>query len=85
MRRFAKRMHLVGIGGAGMSPLAEVLLSRGHFVTGSDRVVSEASRRLETLGIRVQYGHEPDLVKGAELLVYSSAVGATRLTTVFRQ
>jgi len=74
MRPFTKKMHLVGIGGAGMSPLAEVLLSRGHTVTGSDKAVSEASRRLETLGIKVQYNHEPNLVKGAELLVYSSAV-----------
>jgi len=57
-----------------MSPLAEVLLSRGHTVTGSDKAVSDASRRLETLGIKVQYDHVPNLVKGAELLVYSSAV-----------
>jgi UDP-N-acetylmuramate--alanine ligase len=74
MTRFTKRIHLVGIGGAGMSPLAEVLLSRGHTVTGSDRAVSDASRRLETLGIKVQYNHEPNFVKNAELLVYSSAV-----------
>ncbi len=74
MRPFAKKIHLVGIGGAGMSPLAEVLMSRGHTVTGSDRAASDASRRLETLGIKVQYNHEPNLVKGAELLVYSSAV-----------
>jgi UDP-N-acetylmuramate--alanine ligase len=74
MRPFTKKIHMVGIGGAGMSPLAEVLLSRGHTVTGSDRAASDASRRLETLGIKVQYGHDPDFVKGAELLVYSSAV-----------
>jgi len=74
MRPFTKKIHMVGIGGAGMSPLAEVLLSRGHTVTGSDKAVSDASRRLETLGIKVQYDHEPNLVKGAELLVYSSAV-----------
>jgi UDP-N-acetylmuramate--alanine ligase len=74
MRPFTKKIHLVGIGGAGMSPLAEVLQSRGHTVTGSDRAVSDASRRLETLGIKVQYDHEPNLVKRAELLVYSSAV-----------
>jgi UDP-N-acetylmuramate--alanine ligase len=74
MRLFTKRIHLVGIGGAGMSPLAEVLLSRGHRVTGSDRANSEASRRLESIGIKVQYDHEPNLIKDAELLVYSSAV-----------
>ncbi|MDR0330681.1 MAG: UDP-N-acetylmuramate--L-alanine ligase [Chitinispirillales bacterium] len=65
---------MVGIGGAGMSPLAEVLLSRGHIVTGSDKAVSESTRRLESLGIAVQYDHEPNLVAGADLLVYSSAV-----------
>ena len=65
---------MVGIGGAGMSPLAEVLLSRGHSVTGSDRAVSDSTRHLESLGIKVQYGHEPNLVAGADLLVYSSAV-----------
>jgi len=74
MRRFTKKIHMVGIGGAGMSPLAEVLLSRGHSVTGSDRAVSDSTRHLESLGIRVQYDHEPNLVAGADLLVYSSAV-----------
>jgi UDP-N-acetylmuramate--alanine ligase len=74
MRRFTKRIHMAGIGGAGMSPLAEVLLSRGHDVTGSDRTVSESTRRLESLGVKVQYDHEPNLVTDADLLVYSSAV-----------
>jgi len=74
MKRFTKKIHMAGIGGAGMSPLAEVLLSRGHCVTGSDKAVSDSTRRLETLGIRVQCGHIPSLIKGADLLVYSSAV-----------
>jgi len=74
MKRFTKKIHMAGIGGAGMSPLAEVLMSRGHCVTGSDRAVSDSTRRLETLGIKVQCGHVPSLIKGADLLVYSSAV-----------
>ncbi|MDR2577479.1 MAG: UDP-N-acetylmuramate--L-alanine ligase [Chitinispirillales bacterium] len=74
MKQFTKNIHMVGIGGAGMSPLAEVLLSRGHRVTGSDRTVSDSTRRLESIGVKIQYNHEPSLVTGADLLVYSSAV-----------
>ncbi|MCL2182738.1 MAG: UDP-N-acetylmuramate--L-alanine ligase [Chitinispirillia bacterium] len=74
MKQFTKKIHMAGIGGAGMNPLAEVLLSRGHRVSGSDKCVSESTRRLESLGIKIQYGHEPDLITGADLLVYSSAV-----------
>ena len=74
MRRFTKRIHMVGIGGAGMSPLAEVLQAHGHIVTGSDRSRSAASSRLEDIGIQVQYNHVPEFVKTTELLVYSSAV-----------
>jgi len=83
MKRFTKKIHMVGIGGAGMSPLAEVLVSRGHCVTGSDRAVSESTRHLETLGIKVQCGHEPSLVVGADLLVYSSAVGGDNPERVY--
>jgi len=74
MRQFTKKIHMAGIGGAGMCPLAEVLLSRGHCVSGSDKNVSESTRHLESLGIKVQYDHEPNLIIGADLLVYSSAV-----------
>ncbi len=65
---------MVGIGGAGMSPLAEVLYSRGHIVTGSDHARSLSTERLESLGIRIQYHHDPDHVKKADILVFSSAV-----------
>lgn len=74
MKLFVKKIHLVGIGGAGMCPLAEVLHSQGHRVTGSDRMNSAATARLESLGIKIQFDHTPDLLKDAELLVYSSAV-----------
>jgi UDP-N-acetylmuramate--alanine ligase len=65
---------MIGIGGAGMSPIAELLVNLGHIVTGSDRQRSEAAARLESLGIAVQYHHEPDLIVHAGLVVYSSAI-----------
>jgi UDP-N-acetylmuramate--alanine ligase len=65
---------MLGIGGAGMCPLAEVLSAHGHNVTGSDKSHSAATDRLESIGIKVQYSHDVDLVKNADLLVYSSAV-----------
>jgi UDP-N-acetylmuramate--alanine ligase len=76
VRHFKKRIHCAGIGGAGMSGLAELLRHYGHRVTGSDRAVSAAVERLERMGIQVQTGHEPRLVKDADLLVYSSAIRA---------
>ncbi len=74
MKQFAKKIHMVGIGGAGMCPLAEVLKTHGHIITGSDKSSSPATARLESLGIRIQLNHTPDLIKNADLLVYSSAV-----------
>lgn len=73
-RSFVKRIHFLGIGGAGMSPLAELMHSQGYIVTGSDRYHSAASSNLEKLGIEVQYSHIPDLIHSADLVVYSSAV-----------
>jgi UDP-N-acetylmuramate--alanine ligase len=74
MKQFAKKIHMAGIGGAGMNPIAELLHSLGHTVTGSDKACSAATIRLESMGIKVQYSHEPVLVRDAEILVYSSAV-----------
>jgi UDP-N-acetylmuramate--alanine ligase len=72
-----KRVHFVGIGGAGMSGLARVLAGAGFRVSGSDRQASDVTRRLSREGIRMQSGHGPALVKNADLLVYSSAVKAS--------
>ena len=69
-----RRVHLVGIGGVGMSALAEVLHQRGYTVTGSDRRASALTRSLASRGIAVQYDHKPGLVLQADLLVYSSAI-----------
>ena len=74
MRHFSRNIHCVGIGGAGMSGLAELLHCYGHTVTGSDRTRSSVTGRLESLGIKIQYDHSPDCVKKAQLLIYSSAV-----------
>ncbi len=68
------KIHFIGIGGAGMCPLAEVLYKKGKRVTGSDVVSTAITQRLESLGIAIQYHHTPKLVKDANLIVYSSAV-----------
>ena len=69
-------VHFVGIGGAGMSGLAEILLDYDLVVTGSDLSSSEATQRLESIGARVYLGHHEDHIEGADLVVYSSAVPA---------
>ena len=70
----ARRIHFVGIGGAGMSALAEVLIARGCAVSGCDAKDSAVLERLASLGARVALGHSPDHLDGAEALVVSSAV-----------
>lgn len=68
-------VHLIGIGGIGMSGIAELLTRHGYVVSGSDLKASETIRHLEGLGIRVMLGHAQSHVNGAELVVYSSAIG----------
>lgn len=69
-----RRIHFVGIGGAGMSGIAEVLARLGYRVTGSDLVRSESVRRLEALGVEVHLGHRPEHVGDADALVVSAAI-----------
>jgi UDP-N-acetylmuramate--alanine ligase len=69
-----QQIHFVGIGGIGMSGIAEVLLTLGYRVTGSDLRRGEAIERLERLGAKVFIGHQPANVEGAHVVVYSSAV-----------
>lgn len=69
-----KKVHFVGIGGIGMSGIAEILVNQGFEVTGSDKSLSEVTERLESIGIKVFEGHSPDNLKDADVLVYSSAV-----------
>jgi UDP-N-acetylmuramate--alanine ligase len=71
-----RRIHFVGIGGAGMSALAEVLLARGLEVSGCDAKPSAVLDHLEGLGALVHVGHSPEHLDGAEALVVSSAIAA---------
>ncbi len=73
MRRI-KTIHFIGIGGAGMCGIAEVLLNQGYKITGSDIRTSTNTERLEKLGARIFIGHRPENVSTADVVVYSSAV-----------
>ena len=69
-----QQLHFVGIGGSGMSGIAEILLNLGYRVSGSDQKRNEAIERLEQLGAKVFIGHEASHVQGAHVVVHSSAV-----------
>lgn len=69
-----QRIHLIGVGGIGMSGIAELLVRHGYQVSGSDLNKGESARNLEALGVRILLGHESSHVEGAELVVYSSAI-----------
>jgi UDP-N-acetylmuramate--alanine ligase len=69
-----QHIHFVGIGGIGMSGIAEILINLGYRVTGSDARRGEVIDRLEQLGAKVFIGHAPSHVDGAHVVVYSSAV-----------
>jgi UDP-N-acetylmuramate--alanine ligase len=72
--RNTRHIHLVAIGGVGMSGIAEVLLNLGFTVSGSDLHRTAVTDRLEKLGARIDIGHAPDNVRGADVVVRSSAV-----------
>ncbi|HEX7440715.1 MAG TPA: UDP-N-acetylmuramate--L-alanine ligase [Caldimonas sp.] len=74
MKHAVKRIHFVGIGGAGMSGIAEILHNLGYTVSGSDQSRSATTRRLASLGIRVAEGHDGANIAGAEAVVTSTAV-----------
>ncbi len=69
-----KRIHMIGIGGSGMCPLAEILHSKGYILTGSDNNESDPLKRVKNLGIKVFMGHSAENVVGSELVVYSAAI-----------
>ena len=74
MREFVRHVHFVGIGGIGMSGIASVLLDQGYQVSGSDRVDSAIVRRLMEQGVMVEIGHQASQVKGADVVVASTAI-----------
>ncbi len=69
-----QHIHFIGIGGIGMSGIAEVLLNLGYQVSGSDLKETEITRRLKSLGGEIAYGHKREHIQGAEVVVTSSAV-----------
>jgi len=71
------RIHMIGIGGAGMSGVAEVLQRTGHEVTGSDLKESPYTRRLREMGVTVYIGHDPHQIGDAEQVVISTAIPST--------
>ena len=72
-----RHIHMVGIGGIGMSGMAEILLLRGYKVTGSDQSVSETTGRLKKMGAEIFTKHEASNIEGADVVVYTSAVEAS--------
>jgi len=69
-----RNIHLIGIGGAGMSGIAEILLNTGFTVTGSDVQMTPVTERLKSLGATIYQGHVPENVAACDVVVYSSAV-----------
>ncbi|MEI2997350.1 MAG: UDP-N-acetylmuramate--L-alanine ligase [Sutterella wadsworthensis] len=74
MKFLVNHLHFVGIGGAGMSGIAEVMLNLGYVVSGSDLSKSAVTERLQSLGVRVFCGHDKKHIRGADAVVISSAV-----------
>lgn len=69
-----KKIHMIGIGGSGMCPLAEILHSKGYELSGSDNNESDPLKRVRALGIPVTMGHFAENVRDCELVVYSAAI-----------
>jgi UDP-N-acetylmuramate--alanine ligase len=71
-----RQVHFIGVGGIGMSGLAEILRNVGFDVSGSDLRDGETTQRLRRLGVRIDLGHREENVRGADVIVYSSAISA---------
>lgn len=70
----AKKVHFIGIGGAGMAPLAEILHRRGYEISGSDNNESDTLGRMRALGFKITLGQMAENIKGADLIVYTAAL-----------
>ena len=75
-------IHFVGIGGIGMSGIAELLLNLGYKVSGSDLKTSDITRRLKKLGGSIFEGHAENQIEGADVVVFSSAVYTDNLELI---
>lgn len=82
MSRRVRRIHMVGIGGSGMSGIAEVLLTQGFVVSGSDAKASSVTEHLSKLGAMVTIGHDAALVAQADVVVASTAIPSTNAELV---
>lgn len=74
-----RHLHFVGIGGAGMGGIAEILLNEGYTISGSDLQENAMTRHLQKLGAQIQQGHHQDHINNADVIVYSSAVSPDNL------
>lgn len=75
MREYVRHIYFVGIGGAGMSGIAQVLINQGYRVSGSDLAESAVTEQLSSQGATIHYGHAAENIQGADVVVISSAVG----------
>lgn len=83
MKSFVRRIHFVGVGGVGMSGIAEVLNNLGYKVSGSDAKSTETTRRLQAAGVRVYEGHTAAQAAGAQVVVVSSAIADKNPETAY--
>ncbi|MCJ7520041.1 MAG: UDP-N-acetylmuramate--L-alanine ligase [Anaerolineaceae bacterium] len=74
--------HFIGIGGAGLSPIARVLLERGHQVSGSDLIMSPIAQELSEMGVNISTGHNAANITGADVVIRSSAIPDTNVEVV---
>lgn len=74
MRDHVRRIHFIGVGGSGMSGIAEVLMNLGYDVSGSDQVKTSVTNHLKSSGVAVSIGHDANLVKDCDVVVVSSAI-----------
>ena len=72
-----KRVHMIGIGGSGMFPIAQILHSKGYILSGSDNNESDILKKVRKLGIPVTLGHKAENITDAELVIYSAAIMRT--------
>lgn len=84
MRRI-RAIHFIGIGGAGMCGIAEVLLNQGYQVSGSDIQKSQTTKRLSGLGVTIYIGHSSDNIKNADVVVISSAINGNNVELLAAQ
>ena len=69
-----KKIHMIGIGGISMSSIALMLLQMNSKVTGSDTQESDITKMLQELGVEIKYGHHPEMIKDADMVIWTAAI-----------